>query len=186
MTLHNKAIAMALLLPIAAAAPVHDTSQQNHQNIHTTATATTNGLRHKRRLFIDMDAFQQKVNETVAAIQHAGNAIHPQNARYAYNIAKGIDAIVNAYETALEDEAKGVVGVLGDQVGIDGVEVHDAMKGVIEALADGLFNIDDFNQNPTFDQGINSSAEVIDTVTEQADSLIPLLLNVSSTLFGCA
>ncbi len=185
MTLHNKAIAIALLLPIAAAAPVHDTSQQKHQTPHTTTT-NTNGLTHKRRLFFDMNTFEQKVNETVAAIQHAGNAIHPQNARYAYNIAKGIDAIVNAYETALEDEAKGVVGVLGDQVGIDGVEVHDAMKGVIEALADALFNIDDFNQNPTFDQGVNSSAEVIDTLTEQADTLIPLLLNISSTLFGCA
>ena len=177
---NGKLIAIALLAATAAAAPAHVGDRKHDHTLHTATTL------HKRRLFIDMDAFQQKVNETVAAIQHAGNAIHPQNARYAYNIAKGIDAIVNAYEVALEDEAKGAVALLGDQVGIDGVEVHDAMKGVIEALADALFNIDDFNQNPTFDQGVNSTAEVIDTVTEQGATLIPLLLNISSTLFGCA
>lgn len=176
---NNKLFAIALLAATGAAAPIHG-DDKHGQTLHAATTL------HKRRLFIDMNAFQQKVNETVAAIQHAGNAIHPQNARYAYNIAKGIDAIVNAYEIALEDEAKGAVAVLGDSVGIDGVEVHDAMKGVIESLADALFNIDDFNQNPTFDQGVNSTAEVIDTVTEQGATLIPLLLNISSTLFGCA
>ena len=152
------------------------------------ALSTERQLRHaKRKLAFSLESFQLQVNSTIAALQNASaGQIHPKNARYALQIANGIDALLGAYETVLEKEAEPYVETLGDAADVDGIALHDAVKGVVQGLSAALVSIDDFNQEPTIDQGVNSSTEILNVINENTEVVVPLVLDVATKFFGCA
>ena len=139
----------------------------------------------KQRKLIELATFTEQWNNTLKALQDAGAAIDPRNARYALAMANAIDTFVYVYESTLEDTVKSGAEAAGNQFDIDGVALHDAVVSAVEGLSQGLKAWDDFVQDPTLDNGINNTKQVIDIIDDNKDTA-PLFIGSIAKVFGCA